>query len=141
LSIDPDYLRKYNEEAASEEHQQLVRGLMQYLIDDGWKLTHAAGVYAYATPPQVKQHIPDVRASKKGTIAYGEVETCKTLGIEETVRQIDEFSNPPTTETGAKVRLFIAVPQGCFAQLRELISSGFSDRSNITVLQQRAPPG
>jgi hypothetical protein len=137
LSIDPDYLRKYNEEAASEGHQQLVRGMMQYLIDDGWKLTHAAGVFAYDTPPQVRDHIPDLRATKKGMVAYGEVETCKTLGAEDTVRQIDEFSEPSTTPTGGQIHLFIAVPETCFAQLGELIRSRFPDRPNITVLQQR----
>jgi hypothetical protein len=138
LSIDPDYLRRYNEEAATEEHQQLVRGLMQYLIDDGWKLTHVAGVFAYDAPPQVRDHMPDLRATKKGVVAYGEVETCKTLSAEDTVRQIDEFSEPSTTPTGGRIHLFIAVPETCFAQLGELISSRFPGRPNITVLQQAA---
>ena len=137
MSIDPDYLRRYDEEAASEEHQQLVRGLMQYLTDDGWKLTHAAGVFAYDAPPPVRGHMPDLRATKKGVVAYGEVETCKTLGAEDTVRQIDEFSEPSTTPAGGRIHLFIAVPETCFAQLGEFIRSRFPDRSNITALQQR----
>jgi hypothetical protein len=80
--------------------------------------------------------MPDLRATKKGGVAYGEVETCKTLSAEDTVRQIDEFSEPSTTPTGGRIHLFIAVPETCFSQLGDLISSRFPDRANITVLQQ-----
>jgi len=122
--------------AESNQHFTLVASLVRYLESNGWKVTHADGVSNYPRPAQVVSHIPDVRATKQqgNLVAYGEAETCETLGSEQTRQQIDEFSNRVMTNTNQPVPLFIIVPQRCYSELQNVIKASFSSRSNITLL-------
>ena len=130
-----DEQRKAAEAAASPEHQNLVRALVDYLNKNGWKVTHAAGISGYPAPWQVDKYMPDVIAqSTDGVYAFGEAETCDTIMTEHTAAQIEEFSTRTMKNDGATIPCYVVVPKICFGRLEELLRTKFPNRGNIKPL-------
>ena len=124
-------------EAPSAEHQNLAKGLIQYLNANGWQVTHASGIQGYQAPYQVGDYIPDVIAkAQNGLLAFGEAETCESVTSEHTAAQVDVFSNRIMSNGGATIPFFIVVPESCFGRLKQLIRERFPTRRNITPLHQ-----
>ena len=136
ISSSSDERRKVFEAAASPEHQNLVKGLVDYLTSKGWRVTHASGISGFEAPWQVDKYIPDLIAESNGVYALGEAETCESIASEHTAAQVDEFSNRIMKNGGAAVPFFIVVPKVCFGRLEELLRTRFQSRTNITPLHQ-----
>jgi hypothetical protein len=119
----------------SREHQNLVRELVDYLGKQGWTVTHADGIDNYPKPYEIGGRVPDIIARNSGgVLAFGEAETCEFLNDQQTIDQIDAFSNQEMRTTKETVPFFILVPESCRGNLRELIQTRFPGRNNIVQL-------
>jgi hypothetical protein len=122
-------------EAPSEEHQRLVQALANYLKSNGWAVTHADGIANFPRPYDIEGRIPDIIAKNQiGLLAYGEAETCESLEEEQTIDQLEVFSNRRMRDSGQIVPLFVIVPAACSGRLANLVATRFPDHSNIARL-------
>lgn len=121
---------------ASDEHQRIVKALIDYFIYLGYTIQCAA-YEGYSQCEKVGRHEPDVIAHDgKGLLHIGEAELCDTLNNQDTKEQFLDFSNMHMTKSKTDVPLYIAVPSDCpESNVTEVLEElGIENRTNITIM-------
>ncbi len=117
---------------ASNEHQEIVKGLINHLKKKN--LTIICAAYEdYDECEKKGRHEPDVIAKDSSGLHYiGEAETCDSLDDTDTEEQFKDFSNRQMVDSKKDVPFYIGIPKSCkqelLAKLKEL---GIEDRDNI----------
>ncbi len=119
-----------------EEHQRLVRGLIDYLDSKGYKIV-SADYGNFEKCEKIGSHEPDVIAyhMDNDTYTIGEAKTCEDLDSEKTREQFEDFANAVINKIGSERSLIpfcIAVPKICVKELEKKIKDyGLSLNGNI----------
>ena len=129
------------DKAESSEHKRIVKGLIDYLNQQGFK-TVCAAHEGYNQCDQIEQRIPDVMGQNdQGLLAIAEAKTCDDLTNDRgrTDDQFKIFSNRVMSSgnsKGKEVPFYVAVPKECYNQLLQILKDlGLNDKSNIITLQ------
>ena len=126
----------YSREAVSDEHQQLLKALIDGFAKKGLRILQAA-YHGYDPSDKVENHIPDIWARDDNEELYvlGEAKTCDDLASDRSKAQFLEFSNRQMTKgksTGKALPFHIIVPKGCHAELVSKLSElGLNGKPNI----------
>ena len=124
-------------EAASNEHQKLVKALIDTFVQNKLQILQAA-YEGYKEPDKVGRHAPDIRAYKpdEELIVIGEAKICEDLASERSKEQFRDFSSTQmkTGKSEGKVVPFhIITPKVCKDELNLVLKQlGLSDKPNIT---------
>lgn len=106
---------------ASDEHQMIVKRLIDHLQNKGLTITCAAYT-GYDECEKVNRHEPDVMAmDDSGLIYIAEAETCDSLDDDLTKEQFQDFSDRVMTGDKRKVPFFIGIPSSCESRLLEIL--------------------
>lgn len=131
----------YSSEAVSEEHQRLLKGLIDALVKKGLRILQAA-YPGYEPSGKVENHIPDIwaRDDNEDLLVFGEAKTCDDLTSDRSKSQFREFSNRQMSggKSSAKaVPFHIIVPASCQAELVAVLRSlGLNGKPNISTWTQ-----
>jgi hypothetical protein len=130
-------LEKSLKEAASDEHQRLVKALMDLFEKDGLKIVEAA-YEGYSEPIKQGRHEPDILArNSDGLLVVGEAKRCDDLNSARSREQFHDFSNrvmPKGKLEGTTVPFHVITPKKCKAEIWEVLRElGLSDKKNIRV--------
>ena len=123
--------------AASEEHQRLVKALIDQFTKDGFRILEAA-YEEYDEPKKTGRHEPDIRAynDSEELVIIGEAKTCDDLSSETTKEQFIDFSNRSMSKGKSESRavpFHIITPKSCSdALLSKLKELGLEGKPNIT---------
>ena len=123
---------------AKDEHQRLVRKLMEYFESMGLIVTCACS--GYVNCEKIKSFEPDVLAldNNIGLHYIGEAKTCDNLKSDHTKNQFLEFSNRVMTRgksAGKDVPFYIIVPDDCKSELNPILKELELDkRENVYVV-------
>jgi len=123
-----------------DEHQKLLRILMDQFIVDGLEILFAA-YPGYEQPYKIGRHEPDLLARNPSTdlVSIGEVKLCSDLMSKRTREQFDDFSNRQMPEGSATVPFHILTPVECAHKVWTILCElGLDKRSNVIVWQPRA---
>ncbi len=117
---------------ASNEHQEIVKGLINHFKKIGLTITCAA-YEGYDECEKKGRHEPDVVAKDSSGLHYiGEAETGDSLDDTNTEEQFKDFSNRRMKVSKKDIPFHIGIPKSCeqelLAKLKEL---GIEDRKNI----------
>ena len=124
---------------SSDDHQKLVKGLIDYFDSRGYKIVSADyGDYEKCEP--IGSHEPDVIAYHVDNDEYniGEAKVCDELDSEKTREQFEDFANAVINKVGLErtfIPFCIAVPKECMKKLENKIEEcGLSLNGNIQPL-------
>jgi hypothetical protein len=123
---------------AKDDHQRLVRKLMDYFESMGLIVTCACS--GYVNCETIKNFEPDVRAFDNNTGLHyvGEAKTCDNLKSDHTKKQFLEFSNRIMTKgksVGKDVPFYIIVNDKCKSELDQILKELELDkRGNIHIV-------
>ena len=123
----------------NEEHQRLVKGLIDYFDSNGFKII-SADYGDFQKCDLIGSHEPDVIAYHMDNDTYqiGEAKTCDDLDSEKTREQFEDFANAVINKVGLErqfIPFCIAVPKNCMSKLEEKINEiGLSLNGNIQPL-------
>jgi hypothetical protein len=123
---------------AKDEHDRLVRKLMDYFESMGLIVTCACS--GYVNCEQIKSFEPDVRAfdNNTGLNYVGEAKTCDNLKSDHTKKQFLAFSNRLMTggkSAGKDVPFYIIVPDDCKSELNQVLKELELDkRGNVHIV-------
>lgn len=124
-------------EAASNEHQKLVKALIDKFIENKLEIRQAA-YEGYPEPDMAGRHVPDIRAYKpdEELNVIGEAKICEDLASERSKEQFQDFSSRQMTSgksEGEAVPFHIVTPKACKDELVLVLTElGLSDKPNIT---------
>jgi hypothetical protein len=125
----------------SPEHKRIVKGLIDYLDEKGFK-TKCAAYEGYNQCTPIDERIPDVMGQNaQELLAIAEAKTCDDLASdrERTNDQLKTFSSHEMASGNSKgqaVPFFVAVPKECNGELQKILKElGLDKKSNITTLQ------
>ena len=126
------------DKSESPEHKKLVKGLMDYMSNEGYKILCAA-YEGYNECNERKGRIPDVVGKNSQELnAIGEAKTCDDLDNERTNEQFKIFSNRIMTSGKSKdvtVPFYIGVPKTCLTELRKNLKKlGLDQKPNIVII-------
>lgn len=97
------------EKAESPEHKKLVKGLIDYLNQEGFKTICAAYEGLSQCDPR-EERIPDVVGKNAQELnAIGEAKTCDDLDKDRTNDQFKVFSNRVMTSGNSKDKIVFAL--------------------------------
>lgn len=125
-------------ESASDEHQTLVKALIDKFVNDGLVIIKAA-YEGYDEPYKIERHKPDIIAKDSNTdiVSIGEAKLCDDLTSDRTKEQFEDFSSRVVTEgksKGATVPFHIVVPKSCPDDVVSVLAKlHLGDKSNIKV--------
>ena len=98
---------------ASEEHQEIVKGLINHFESKGLTIICAA-YEGYDECKKEGKHEPDVVAKDSSGLHYiGEAETCDSLDDPDTEEQFNDFSHRKMTKSEKSVPFYIGIPKDC----------------------------
>jgi hypothetical protein len=123
-------------EAASNEHERLVKTLIEKFLKDGFKIRQAS-YPGFNEPEKAGRHAPDVRAydDKAGLNVIGEAKTCDDLTSDKSKEQFEDFSSRQMTEgksQGKVVPFHVIVPETCEQQLAVVLQElGIVNKPNV----------
>lgn len=125
-------------EAESPEHRKLVKGLMDYLKQEGFQ-TICAAYEGYNKCEAMNERVPDVMGQNaQGLLAIGEAKTCDDLDNDRTNDQFKVFSNRVMTSgnsNGQIVPFYIGIPKVCIDQLKQpLRTLGLDQKPDIHII-------
>jgi hypothetical protein len=125
-------------QAASPEHQRLVRALVDQISRVGFEVTNAS-VDGYPPCPEIEGQVPDVRASNlQQIIAIGVAKTPIDLDNKGTDDQLRLFSNLTVgsgISNGQTIPLYIATTKGNENKVSAaLIRLGLNERTHIHII-------
>jgi hypothetical protein len=136
--IDMGMIYGESREAASDEHQALVKALMDKFVNDGLSIEKAA--YAgYEEPYTVGRHEPDIIARDSSTelLYIGEAKLCADLSSERTQEQFEDFATKFMSRgrsQNASVPFHIIAPTSCAQAVWTILGQlGLDRRANIRV--------
>ena len=124
---------------SSDEHQKLVKGLIDYFDSKGFKII-SADYGEFEKCEKIGSHEPDVIAYHMDNDQYniGEAKTCEELETEKTREQFEDFGNAVINKIGSERKFIpfsIAVPQRCMKKLELVIEEcGLKLNGNIQPL-------
>ena len=122
-------------EAASEEHQALVKALIDKFVTDGLTVVKAA-YEGYEEPYAIGRHEPDIIATNAYELySIGEAKRCDDLTSQRSREQFEDFSNSHMTSgrsNGVTVPFHIITPKSC-EQATSLVLSqlGLTAKPNV----------
>jgi len=125
-------------EAESPEHKKIVKGLIDFLTEKGFKPFCAA----YDGFDQCKpnsERIADVKGQNdKELVAIGEAKTCDDLDNERTNAQFQIFSDLTMADGLSKGQLcpfYIGIPKSCIDALKQNLKKlGLDQKPNIYIV-------
>jgi hypothetical protein len=124
----------------SPEHKRIVKGLIEYLNQQGFK-TVCAAYEGFNQCEPIEKRVPDFMGQNaQGLLAIAEAKTCDDLvnDRERTIDQFRAFSNREMNSgnlKGQAVPFFICVPKACGEQLKQILKEiGLDDKKNIDIL-------
>ena len=123
---------------ASDEHQMLVRKLMNHFESMGLMVTCACS--GYVDCQKICGFEPDVRAHDNNTGLHyiGEAKTCDNLETNHTKKQFKLFANRIMTGgklAGNDVPFYIIVPKKCKEKVADILKDlNLEKRQNIHVV-------
>jgi len=124
--------------AESPEHKKLVKGLMEYLKQQGFE-TVCAAYEGYNQCEAIEERVPDVMGKNaQGLLAIGEAKTCDDLDNERTNEQFKVFSHREMISGNSKgqtVPFYIGIPKACIEQLKQRLKAlGLDQRTNVHII-------
>ncbi|HMK84226.1 MAG TPA: hypothetical protein VK503_10955 [Candidatus Bathyarchaeia archaeon] len=125
-------------ESASEEHQKLVKALVDKFMNDGLEIVRAA-YRGYDKPYKIGRYEPDVIARNPITelVVIGEAKRCNDLACKRTHEQFADFSSREMLDgksKGANVPLRIMVPQSCANYAASVLAAfDLDNKGNIEI--------
>jgi hypothetical protein len=126
-------------EAESPEHKKLVRGLMDYLTKEGFRIVCAANVEGYNQCEPIEDRIPDVMGKNtQELLAIAEAKSCDDLDNDRTNDQFKIFSSRIMAVGSSKeqtVPFYVGIPKTCIEQLQTRLGAlGLSGKTNIHII-------
>ncbi|MFI5450177.1 MAG: hypothetical protein ACHQ03_10505 [Candidatus Bathyarchaeia archaeon] len=123
-------------EAASREHQDLVKRLIDQFLKDGLTIVEAA-YEGYTQPHKIGRHEPDIIATNAEELWFiGEAKRCDDLTSTRSREQFQDFSNTKMKggRSNDKILPFHIVTQRrCEQELQSVLSElGLNAKPNIT---------
>ncbi len=124
--------------AESPEHKKIVKELMDYLNQAGFKTTCAA-YEGLSVCAQIEGRIPDFMGrNAQELIAIGEAKTCDDLDNDRTNDQFKVFSNRVMNSgisNGKTVPFYIGIPKTCVTELQQNLKKlGLNQKTNIHII-------
>jgi hypothetical protein len=129
-------LAKVARERASEEHQRLVKALIDKFIKDGLKIRQAS-YSGYDEPEKIGRHEPDIRArnDNEELNIIGEAKMCDDLTSDRTKEQFQDFSSRQMSTGKSKGRVLpfhVIVPKACKKDLATVLEElGLLNKPNV----------
>jgi hypothetical protein len=125
-------------EAESPEHKKLVKGLIDYLNEKGFKPFCAAYDDFKQCEPN-SERIADVKGQNtQELVAIGEAKTCNDLDNERTDAQFKIFSNLAMNGGNSKGQtcpFYIGIPKSCISELQQNLKRlGLDQKPNIYIV-------
>jgi len=123
-------------EAASDEHQRLVKALIDKFVEKGLTIRQAA-YPGYDEPGKAGRHEPDIRArdDDEELNIIGEAKTCDDLTSDISKEQFQDFSSREMTKgksKGKNVPFHVIVPKACEQDLAVVLQElGVSGKANV----------
>jgi hypothetical protein len=123
-------------EAASDEHQRLVKALIDKFIKDGLRILQASYV-GYEEPEKKGRHEPDIigRDDNEELNIIGEAKTCDDLTSDRSKEQFQDFSGrymEGGKSDGKAVPFHVAVPKICANDLNAVLQElGVLGKPNV----------
>ena len=125
----------------SPEHKKIVKALIDYLDEKGFK-TKCAAYEGYNQCEPIEERIPDVMGQNtQGLLAIAEAKTCDDL-INDRDRTNDHLKTFSSREMvsgnskGQTVPFYVCVPKECSDELHKILKELELDKkSSITTLQ------
>lgn len=116
---------------ASDEHQLMVKGIIDYFLEQDFKITNA-DYDEYDECYKIGRHAPDVIAYDSNTKTHhiGEAEICDSLNQEHTKEQFIDFSDADSN--GIKSQFYPTVPKSCIDELEIILKElGLDQKNNV----------
>jgi hypothetical protein len=123
-------------EAASDEHQKLVKALIDKFVNDGLTIRQAS-YSGYDQPEKMGRHDPDIlaRNDAEELTIIGEAKTCDDLTSDRSKEQFQDFSNRQMITGKSKekaVPFHVIVPKACEEDLAVVLKQlGISNKPNV----------
>jgi hypothetical protein len=125
-----------SKEAVSDEHQRLVRALIDKFTSDGLEIVEAA-YEGYPQPQKEGWHEPDIRAFDKanGLIVIGEAKRCDDLTSDRTKEQFQDFASRIMAKGKSEqqaIPFHVITPKKCENELLSLLEDlGILKKPNV----------
>jgi hypothetical protein len=125
--------------AESPAHRTLVEVLVSELAQRVGKVSHAAGVGALPTPPNIGRHEPDAlaRDANAGTLVIGEAKIGADMVSDHSAEQLHDFTTYLDPESGEVAALVLAVPDGWEQAAIEAVNKAGGDAQRVHVIPVR----
>jgi len=116
-------MSKIMEKAESPEHRRLVKQLIEWMENEGFKVECAAHPDYNRCSETEKGHIPDAKGYDRNRElrAYGEAKTTDDIDSERTKDQFRDFSKRMMTESKKSCPFFIVAPEGSEDAVRAVL--------------------
>ena len=126
-------------EAESPEHTKLVKGLIEYLRQQGFE-TVCAAYESYTRCAAIQERVPDVMGKNaQGLVAIGEAKTCDDLDNDRTNDRLKLFSSclmGSGSLEGQIIPFYIGIPNTCIEQLQNRLKVlGLDQKPNIQIIK------
>jgi len=128
-------------EAESPEHTKLVKGLIEYLRQQGFE-TVCAAYENYTQCAAIQERVPDVMGKNaQGLLAIGEAETCHDLDNDRTNDRLKLFSRCTMASgslKGQAIPFYIGIPKDCIDQLKQRLTAlGIDRKINVHIVHKK----
>jgi hypothetical protein len=128
-------------EAESPEHTKLVKGLIEYLRQQGFE-TVCAAYESYTRCAAIQERVPNVMGKNaQGLVAIGEAKTCDDLDNDRTNDRLKLFSSclmGSGSLEGQAIPFYIGIPKDCVGQLKQRLTAlGIDRKLNVHIVHKK----
>jgi len=128
-------------EAENPEHTKLVKGLIEYLRQQGFE-TVCAAYESYTRCAAIQERVPDVMGKNaQGLVAIGEAKTCDDLDNDRTNDRLKLFSSCAMGSgslEGQIIPFYIGIPKDCVGQLKQRLTAlGIDRKLNVHIVHKK----
>lgn len=125
----------------SPERAKLVKGLIEYLRQQGFETVCAADE-SYTQCAAIKERVPDVMGkNEQGLLAIGEATTCDDSDNDRTNDRLKLFSSCVMASgslEGQTIPFYIGIPKDCVGQLKQRLTAlGIDRKSNVHIAHKK----
>lgn len=120
-------------EAASDEHQKLVKVLMDKFTGDGLEILEAA-YEGYSKPQNEGRHEPDIRAYDKAQdlVIIGEAKMRDDLSSDRSKEQFQDFASRKMSKGEQVIPFHAITPKACADHLTAVFEElGILNKANV----------
>jgi hypothetical protein len=122
----------------SPEHKRIVKGLIDYLNQQGFK-PYCAAYEGFNQCKPNKEHIADAKGQNtQQLVAIGEAKTCDDLDNERTNAQFRIFSDLQMSDGSSKGQtcpFYIGIPKSCISELQQNLKKlGLDQKTNVHIV-------